>query len=108
MATDTQVISIPLDELTLEQLVQLSQGLGRDIDKLREQRAYLKGKIDERLQEDAAVAAILANPSLAGLLLPTMSDVRAARVKASVQAASSVQGSGAVAPGARIEAGVQG
>lgn len=41
--------SIPLSELTLDQLVQISQGLGREIDKLREQRAYLKAKIDERV-----------------------------------------------------------
>lgn len=42
-------VSIPLADMTLEQLVQVSQGLGRQIDKLREQRAYLKAKIDERL-----------------------------------------------------------
>ncbi len=47
--TDKTTFSIQLDELTLEQLVQLSQGIGREIDKLREQRAYLKAKIDARL-----------------------------------------------------------
>jgi len=47
--TDTTKISIPLEDLSLEQLVQISQGLGREIDKLREQRAYLKAKIDARL-----------------------------------------------------------
>lgn len=49
MANEQQVISIPLDELTLEQLVQISQGLGREIDRLRDQRAYLRRKIDARL-----------------------------------------------------------
>ena len=47
MNTTTQ--SIPLADLSLEQLVQLSQGIARDIDKLREQRLYLRRKIDERL-----------------------------------------------------------
>ena len=47
--TEKNTISVPLGELTLEQLVQVSQGLGREIDKLREQRAYLKAKIDARL-----------------------------------------------------------
>lgn len=47
--TESQTISVPLDELTLDQLVEVSQGLGRQIDKLREQRAYLNGKIAQRL-----------------------------------------------------------
>lgn len=51
--TDTTKISIPLDELSLDELVQVSQGIGREIDKLREQRAYLKAKIDARLARDA-------------------------------------------------------
>jgi hypothetical protein len=51
--TDTTTISIPLDELSLDELVQVSQGIGREIDKLREQRAYLKAKIDARLARDA-------------------------------------------------------
>lgn len=41
--------SIDLADLSIEQLVNLSQGLGNQIDKLREQRAYLKAKIDERV-----------------------------------------------------------
>jgi DNA-binding GntR family transcriptional regulator len=49
MSEQNTTVSIALDELTLEQLVQVSQGLGHQIDKLREQRAYLKAKIDERL-----------------------------------------------------------
>lgn len=47
--TEPVTQSIAISDMTLEQLVQLSQGLGRQIDKLREQRAYLKAKIDERL-----------------------------------------------------------
>ena len=43
------VTSIPLAELSLEQLVQVSQGLGHQLDKIREQRAYLRAKIAERL-----------------------------------------------------------
>lgn len=43
--TTTQSVA----DLTLEQLVQLSQGLARDAEKIRDQRAYLKRKIDERL-----------------------------------------------------------
>lgn len=42
-------LSIPLDELTLEQLVQLSQRLGREADALQGQRAYLRIKIRQRL-----------------------------------------------------------
>lgn len=45
----TTTVSIQLDDMTLEQLVQLSQGIGHQIDKLREQRAYLKAKIEARL-----------------------------------------------------------
>ena len=48
-APGAQTISVHLDELSLDQLVQLSQGFGRQIDELREKRAYLKRKIDERL-----------------------------------------------------------
>lgn len=41
--------SVKIADLSLEQLVQLQQGLGRDIDKLREQRVYLAKKIADRL-----------------------------------------------------------
>ncbi len=54
---NTTTTSIPLSELSLEQLVQLSQGLGRQIDALREQRAYLKAKIDERLAKGERTAS---------------------------------------------------
>lgn len=49
MSEQTITHSIAVADLSLDQLVQLSQGLGREIDKLREQRQYLKAKIDERL-----------------------------------------------------------
>jgi DNA-binding GntR family transcriptional regulator len=49
MSEQNTTVSIALDELTLEQLVQVSQGLGREIEKLRAQRAHLKAKIDARL-----------------------------------------------------------
>jgi DNA-binding GntR family transcriptional regulator len=49
MSEQNTTVSIALDELTLEQLVQVSQGLGREIERLRAQRAHLKAKIDARL-----------------------------------------------------------
>lgn len=42
-------VSIPLGDLTLDQLVQLNQGLGRQIDKLRDQRIHLNKHIAQRL-----------------------------------------------------------
>lgn len=44
-----EVHSFKLSEMTLAELVQLSQGMGHQVEKLREQRAYLKVKIDERI-----------------------------------------------------------
>ena len=41
--------SIPLDDLTLSELVLVSQRLGAQVDELRRQRAYLRGKIEQRL-----------------------------------------------------------
>lgn len=59
--------SIALDDLTLEQLVQLQQGLGRQVDRLREQRAYLKAKIDERLARGERTSTDpIANPAPSG------------------------------------------
>lgn len=78
MSINKQTFSVQLDDLTLEQLVQISQGLGHQIDKLREQRAYLKGKIDQRLARGER----------------TSTD----------QAAAAAGGIDAVAPGAVIEA----
>lgn len=48
--TEKTKLSIALDDMSLEQLIQVSQGLGRQIDALREQRVYLREKIDARLQ----------------------------------------------------------
>lgn len=45
MATE----SIAIADLSLAQLIQMSQGLGHQLEKIREQRAYLKARIDERL-----------------------------------------------------------
>lgn len=53
-------VSIPLGDLTLDQLVQLNQGLGRQIDTLRDQRAHLNRHITQRLaagERNAAPAA---------------------------------------------------
>jgi hypothetical protein len=52
-------VSIPLGDLTLDQLVQLNQGLGREADKIREQRIHLNRHIAQRLaagQRNAAPA----------------------------------------------------
>jgi hypothetical protein len=46
---NSTVVSVSLADLSLEQLVQLSQGLARDEDKIRAQRQYLRQKINERL-----------------------------------------------------------
>lgn len=42
-------LSVSLDDMSLDQLVQVQQGLGREIDRLREQRVYLNAKIAQRL-----------------------------------------------------------
>lgn len=47
---NTTTESVKLSDMTLDQLVQLSQGLGRKADEIREQRAYLARKIAERLE----------------------------------------------------------
>lgn len=63
--TEQTTTSIPVAELTLDQLVQLSHGLGRKADAIREQRAYLKTKIAERLaagERDGAGAGDAAAP----------------------------------------------
>lgn len=46
---NTTTESVALSDLTLDQLVQLSQGLGRKVDALREQRAHVKRLIDASL-----------------------------------------------------------
>lgn len=49
MTEEQTTESVKLSDMTLDQLVQLSQGLGRKADEIREQRAYLARKIAERL-----------------------------------------------------------
>lgn len=41
--------SVNLDDLSLRELIMVSQGFGHDIERLRAQRAFLKIKIDERI-----------------------------------------------------------
>lgn len=45
----TETVSIALDDLSLNELVQLNQGLGHQNEKLRAQRQHLNAKIAERL-----------------------------------------------------------
>jgi hypothetical protein len=54
--TEPTTISISLDDMSLDELVQLSQGLGHQADKIREQRLYLAGKIRERIARGQATA----------------------------------------------------
>lgn len=56
----TTTVSINLADMSLEQLVQVSQGLGREIDKLREKRAYLKARIEQRLAQGERTSVELA------------------------------------------------
>jgi hypothetical protein len=45
----TENWKIPLAKLSVDELVQLSQGLAHEIEKMRAQRKYLADKIAERL-----------------------------------------------------------
>lgn len=45
-----QTVSISVNDMTLDELEQLSQGIARQIEHLQGQRRYLAGKIAERLQ----------------------------------------------------------
>lgn len=76
----SQTFSVDIDNLSLEELVQLSQGLGHQAEKLREQRQYLRRKIDERL---------------------------ALGERTSSASTTSMSAGDAVAPGAVIDAGLQ-
>jgi hypothetical protein len=49
VSADAPRVSISLDELSLEQLVGLSQRFAREEDRIREQRAHLRRKIEERI-----------------------------------------------------------
>jgi len=70
----TTTESVPLSSLSLDQLVQLSQGLGRKADAIREQRAHLKRLIDARLAAgerdgDAQRTASDGNATAAGAVI---------------------------------------
>lgn len=64
--TESTTVSIKLDDMTLEQLVQVSQGLGREIDRMREQRAHLKAKIDARLAAGERTCLEISQPAASG------------------------------------------
>jgi hypothetical protein len=74
-ADGSTTMSSPLSDMTLEQLVQVSQGLGHQIEKLREQRAHLKAKIAERLAAGERTSVELAPGDAAApgaVIEPTM------------------------------------
>lgn len=79
--SESTTFSIDLAELSLEQLVQVSQGMGREIERLRGQRAYLRNKIAQRLAAGERTSVVLAQKQAVG---------------------------DAVAPGAAIEASARG
>lgn len=90
-------VQLKLDDMTLDELVQLSQGFGHQIEQLRVKRAYLKAKIDARL---AMLERTGDTDRLAG-----------ARRRAEAAAAGSRRPVGSdpvdgAAPGAVIDAGV--
>ena len=61
--------SIPLDKLSLEQLVLLQQGLGAQIDALRKDRAYLAKKIAARLAAGERTSTQGTNAEAPGVVL---------------------------------------
>lgn len=48
----TQTMTVDLKDLSVAELVQISQGLGNQIEKLRNDRIYLKKLIDQKLAEE--------------------------------------------------------
>jgi hypothetical protein len=64
MDNESTTFSVDLNQLNTAQLVQILQGLGHQIDKLREQREYIRAKIDKRLaagiEDDPAAGAVFA------------------------------------------------
>lgn len=50
--TPTQTMTVDLKDLPVAELVQISQGLGNQIEKLRNDRIYLKKLIDQKLAEE--------------------------------------------------------
>lgn len=80
--TEAITVSKKLSEMPVEQLVQVSQALGHQIEKLRADRAHIKALIDQKLAEEPVRRL----------------EAELAEMKARVNG---------VAPGAVIEAGVQ-
>lgn len=80
--TEPITVSKKLSEMTVDELVQVSQGLGHQIEKLRADRAHIKALIDQKLAEEPVRRL----------------EAELAEMKARVNG---------VAPGAVIEAGVQ-
>jgi hypothetical protein len=58
-ASGPLVASVKLSELNLYQLVQVQQQLGRQMDKLREDRAHIKRLIDARIAAGERESVIL-------------------------------------------------
>jgi hypothetical protein len=50
-AKQQATVSLKLSELSLDELVQVTQGLGHDIERLRQQRAHIRILIDAKLLE---------------------------------------------------------
>lgn len=48
--SEKTTVSMNLADMSLDELVQLQQGLGHELQALREKRIYLNAKIAERLQ----------------------------------------------------------
>lgn len=80
--TEAITVSKKLSEMPVEQLVQVSQALGHQIEKLRADRAHIKALIDQKLAEEPVRRL----------------EAELAEMKARANG---------VAPGAVIEAGVQ-
>lgn len=55
---DSQTISVNLDDMSLDELVMLSQGLGHDIDRLRAKRAHVAALINSRVKVEQRDALI--------------------------------------------------
>ena len=49
--TESVTMSVALDDMSLEQLEQLAQGLARQADALKAQRLHVRAKIDARVSE---------------------------------------------------------
>lgn len=71
--TEATTVSLKISDMTVEELVQVSQGIGHQIEKLRSDRAYLKRAIDAKLQQqhsDAIKAQVAALQAQLGAVAP--------------------------------------